>query len=115
MVAGPDPLLTMARGDCGGATLAGPFDVIRGDLTQLQIDVGHVDLGSVACVGGGLDWDRVTDYLLEPIARVSILIPAEFIGVMMQIANDHRQVGTEQRGGYPGTDRGEVGDDIEHA
>jgi GTP-binding protein LepA len=28
--------------------------------------------------------------LLEPIARVSILIPAEYIGPMMQIAADHR-------------------------
>ena len=30
--------------------------------------------------------------LLEPIARVSLLIPSEYIGVMMQIANDHRGV-----------------------
>ena len=34
--------------------------------------------------------------LLEPIARVSILIPAEYIGVMMQIANDHRGVYVRQ-------------------
>jgi len=34
--------------------------------------------------------------LLEPIARVSILIPSEYIGVMMQIANDHRGVYVRQ-------------------
>ena len=28
--------------------------------------------------------------LLEPVARVSLLIPAEFIGAVMQIASDHR-------------------------
>ncbi|MEW6073090.1 MAG: translation elongation factor 4 [Planctomycetota bacterium] len=34
--------------------------------------------------------------ILEPIARVSLLIPAEHIGVMMQIANDHRGVYVRQ-------------------
>ena len=36
------------------------------------------------------------DQLAEPIARVTMLIPAEFIGVMMQIANDHRGVYVRQ-------------------
>ncbi len=34
--------------------------------------------------------------LLEPIARATILIPSEFIGAMMQIANDHRGVYVRQ-------------------
>jgi hypothetical protein len=66
MVAGPDPLLTMARGDCGGATLAGPFDVIRGALDNLTVAGSSIDLGSVDCVEGGLDWDRVTDWAADP-------------------------------------------------
>jgi hypothetical protein len=74
---GPEPELSMHKGECGGATLAGPFDVIRGDLTQLQFDLGHVNLGTVTCVEGGLDWDRVTDYLLEPIARC-MTVPSRF-------------------------------------
>ncbi len=36
------------------------------------------------------------DKLLEPIARASILIPAEYIGAMMTIANDHRGVYVRQ-------------------
>lgn len=40
-------------------------------------DGDDVDLGSVACVGGGLDWDRVTDHLLEPIARC-MTVPSRF-------------------------------------
>ena len=34
--------------------------------------------------------------ILEPIARVSMLLPTEFIGVMMQISNDHRGVYVRQ-------------------
>ena len=34
--------------------------------------------------------------LLEPIARVTILIPSDYIGAMMQIANDHRGVYVRQ-------------------
>jgi GTP-binding protein LepA len=34
--------------------------------------------------------------ILEPIARVSLLIPTEYIGVMMQISNDHRGVYVRQ-------------------
>ncbi len=36
------------------------------------------------------------DKLLEPIVRASILIPAEFIGALMTIANDHRGVYVRQ-------------------
>jgi len=36
------------------------------------------------------------EQVLEPYARISILVPAEFIGVMMQIANDHRGVFVRQ-------------------
>ncbi len=34
--------------------------------------------------------------LLEPIARVTILIPDEYVGVMMQICNDHRGIYVRQ-------------------
>jgi len=34
--------------------------------------------------------------ILEPIARASMLLPTEFIGVMMQIANDHRGIYVRQ-------------------
>ncbi len=34
--------------------------------------------------------------ILEPIARVNVLIPSEYIGVMMQICNDHRGVYVRQ-------------------
>jgi hypothetical protein len=59
----------MHKGECGGETLSGPFDVIRGQLDQLQLAGGHVDLGDVACVDGGLAWDRVSDYSLNPVPR----------------------------------------------
>ena len=36
------------------------------------------------------------EQILEPIARVTILLPAEYIGPMMQIANDHRGVYVRQ-------------------
>ena len=36
------------------------------------------------------------DRLLEPIARATILLPAEYIGPMMQIASDHRGVYVRQ-------------------
>ena len=77
LASGADPDLTMHKGECGGATLSGPFDVIRGELEQLQIVGGQVDLGTVSCVEGSLDWDRVTDYLLEPIARC-MTVPSRF-------------------------------------
>ena len=74
---GSDPSLTIAKGNCGGATVSGPFDVIRGDLAQVLFDGIHVDLGSVACVEGDLAWDRVGDSLLNPIARC-VTQPAGF-------------------------------------
>ncbi len=66
VAAGTEPWLTMHRGACGGATLSGPFDVIRGRLGALQFAAGHVDLGPVDCVQGGLDWDRVTEVSVNP-------------------------------------------------
>ena len=47
-------------------TLAGPYDVIRGDLGQVGFDATSVDLGRVACVAGSLGWDRVTDTSADP-------------------------------------------------
>jgi GTP-binding protein LepA len=48
--------------------------------------------------------------LLEPIARATILLPAEYIGVMMQIANDHR--GSYVRQEYLSTTRVQLTYDI---
>ena len=40
--------------------------MIRGQVSQLQFSGSSVDLGNVACVEGGLDWDRVTDVSANP-------------------------------------------------
>ncbi len=48
--------------------------------------------------------------LMEPIARVTMLIPAEFVGVMMQICNDHRGVYVRQE--YLSTSRVQLTYDI---
>jgi hypothetical protein len=66
LASGADPWLEMDKGACGGATLSGPFDVIRGRLVQVVIAGGSVDLGDVDCIEGGLDWDRVTDSSPNP-------------------------------------------------
>ena len=50
------------------------------------------------------------DELLEPIARASMLMPAEYIGAMMQVANDHR--GTYVRQDYLSTTRVQLVFDI---
>jgi hypothetical protein len=60
------PLLIVEKGNCGGASISGPFDVIRGDLGQIRIVDGSVDLGRVACVAENLTWDRVTDLSADP-------------------------------------------------
>jgi hypothetical protein len=77
LASGADPELTIDKGECGGATLSGPFDVLRGELGQLQFDSGSVGLGDVACVGGGVAWDRVSDYSLNPVPRC-VDVPALF-------------------------------------
>ena len=61
-----EPSLSMDTGSCGGAELSGPFDVIRGFTSQLNIAGGSVDLGAVVCVAGNLAWDRVTDLSADP-------------------------------------------------
>jgi hypothetical protein len=61
-----EPELTMEKGVCGAATLSGPFDVIRGDLGQVQIVGSSVDLGRVACMSESLGWNRVTDLSADP-------------------------------------------------
>jgi hypothetical protein len=66
LTAGTDPGLGVAKGECGGATLAGPFDVIRGSLTSLQFIGGSVDLGEVQCVAQASSWDRVTSWSPQP-------------------------------------------------
>jgi hypothetical protein len=66
LTAGADPWMEIHKGICGGATLSGPFDVIRGELGQVTFAGGSVDLGDVSCVTGGLDWDRVTESSLNP-------------------------------------------------
>jgi hypothetical protein len=52
LAAAAEPWLELARGECGGATLAGPYDVIRGDPAHLRFASGSVDLGPVDCVAG---------------------------------------------------------------
>lgn len=67
LAAGPSaPELTLAKGACGGATAAGPYEVIRGAVGKLAINGASVDLGPVACVDGNLAWDRVTDLSADP-------------------------------------------------
>jgi hypothetical protein len=67
LTVGPgEPDLILARGACGGAQPDGPFDVIRGDLGQLQFSGGSVDLGRVTCVEDDLVWDQVTDVSGDP-------------------------------------------------
>jgi len=58
--------ISLGKGACGGATLSGPYDVIRGDLGQVGFDAASVDLGRVACVAGNHGWDRVTDNSADP-------------------------------------------------
>jgi hypothetical protein len=77
---GADPWLTIGKGECGGATLSGPYDVIRGSLSELALDAGHVDLGTVSCVAGGLDWDRVTDWSLNPNPRCETMPVRFYLG-----------------------------------
>jgi len=45
---------------------------------------------------GALPTPDKFEELCEPIARVSMILPAEFIGVVMQISNDHRGVFVRQ-------------------
>ncbi|ANM31016.1 hypothetical protein ABI59_17730 [Acidobacteria bacterium Mor1] len=66
LAAGPGgPTLTVAKGSCGGANLAGPYDVIRGFTGNLAFSGGSVDLGAAACVAGGLALDRADDVALD--------------------------------------------------
>jgi len=69
--------LTVSKGECGGATLAGPFDVIRGSLDSLQFSSGAVDLGEVQCVAPAMNWDRVTSWSPQP-RRACDLQPLRF-------------------------------------
>jgi len=62
----PEPSVQVEKAGCGGATLSGPFDVIRGQVSQMTFAGGSVDLGNVVCVAGGLAWDRVTDLSSDP-------------------------------------------------
>jgi hypothetical protein len=73
-----DPDLTMAKGACGGATLSGPFDLIRGNLQSLQIASGSVDLGTVECVESGFGWDRATELSPAP-NPVCVSVPVTFL------------------------------------
>jgi len=69
LAAGVDPTITMHRGMCGGATLSGLFDVIRGELAQIGALGGSIDLGDVACVGDDVAWDRVTEWSANPTSQ----------------------------------------------
>jgi hypothetical protein len=61
LVASGGPALDLEKGSCGAAGSSGPFDVIRGNVSDLLIGGGSVDLGNVECVAGALIWDRVTE------------------------------------------------------
>jgi len=69
LASGTDPWLAIGRGACGGATLSGPYDLLRGDLANLASGAGHVDLGTVECVQGAAPWDQVTEWSLDPNRR----------------------------------------------
>jgi hypothetical protein len=77
LTAATDPWMEIHKGVCGGATLSGPFDVIRGELSQVAFAGGSVDLGDVSCIEGGLDWDRVTDASLN-LNPKCVALPAHF-------------------------------------
>jgi hypothetical protein len=66
LTAGIDPTLKMHKGACGGAAPSGLFDVVRGELVQIAVVGGSIDLGNLACVGDDLAWDRVTDLSADP-------------------------------------------------
>lgn len=46
----------------------------------MQIAAGHVDLGPVECVEGGLDWDRVTDHSVNPNPRCEAVPVLFYLG-----------------------------------
>jgi GTP-binding protein LepA len=60
-----------------------------------QVEKADGTLEDIHSPGDLPDPDKF-ERILEPIARVSMLLPTEFIGVMMQISNDHRGVYVRQ-------------------
>jgi hypothetical protein len=66
VASGVDPQIEMGRGACDGASISGPFDIIRAQLERIRVVGDSLDLGNVACVDGGLTWDRVTDVSADP-------------------------------------------------
>ncbi len=67
VMSGPDPTLTMGKGDCDPASSTGSLELIRGSLGELRLSGGSVDLGSVECVSGGaLQVDRITEMSANP-------------------------------------------------
>jgi len=69
------------------------------DMIQTAPTVNyHVDMGGGETIEIHSPGQLPEQYerLLEPIARAQILLPAEYIGAMMQICNDHRGVYVRQ-------------------
>ena len=42
------PVVGVGKGECGGAAVAGPYEVIRGGISSLQLVAGSVESGSEA-------------------------------------------------------------------
>ena len=61
-----EPCLDLQKGTCVSPIVSGPFELIRGFISQLQFFGESVDLGEVHCVDGYLRADRVTDYPADP-------------------------------------------------
>jgi GTP-binding protein LepA len=72
------------------------IDMIQTAPTVTYKIVQHDGVAKEIHSAGQLPTSDKYEALLEPYARVSILIPAEYIGPLMQIANDHRGVFVRQ-------------------
>ena len=74
---GSGPVIYVSgKAACGGGTVSGPYEVIRGSTRALQFNGGSVDLGDVACVSNNLTLDRVTD--LSPSPNLTCNDPGHF-------------------------------------
>ncbi len=79
LVAATDPQLMIEKGACGGAAVAGLYDVIRGTVASLHFAGSSVDLGPVKCVASELAWDRVTENSAKPNPRCDDLASLFFL------------------------------------
>ena len=66
LTSGADPQISINKGVCDAFVPAGPFDIIRGGLGNLDFYWSSIDLGPVECVEGNRAWDRVTEWSPPP-------------------------------------------------